>query len=60
MNVTETDSPRKEPVQDNADLEYILDMFDSKELELTIAEDNEENERCSSVYLQNEESKLSK
>lgn len=37
MNNTETDSPRKLNGPDNADLEYILELFDSKELGLTIA-----------------------
>ena len=39
---------------DNADIEYILDLFDSKELGLTICEDTEENERCSTIKMNGE------
>lgn len=41
MDQGEVDSPHKTPSSDNADLVYILDLFDSKELGLTITEDNE-------------------
>ena len=37
-------------VSENADLEYIIELFDSKELGLTIAEDTEENERSSKIF----------
>ena len=34
----------------NADLEYILDLFDKEELKLTISEDTEEAERTSKAF----------
>lgn len=36
---------------ENADIEYILDLFDNKELGLTIMEDREENQRSSTAYV---------
>jgi uncharacterized small protein (DUF1192 family) len=43
------DEPLEHPHSENADLEYILDLFNSEELNLTIAEDTEENERSSRI-----------
>jgi hypothetical protein len=37
------EQPAQHPHSENADLEYILDLFNSEELNLTIAEDTEEN-----------------
>jgi hypothetical protein len=38
---------------ENADIQYILDLFDKEELGLTITEDTEENERSSNYLHKN-------
>jgi hypothetical protein len=43
------DTHESQPPSENADLEYILDLFNNEELSLTIAEDTEENERSSKI-----------
>lgn len=43
MHQDESQLGKKAVHTENADIEYILDLFDNKELGLTITEDREEN-----------------
>ena len=49
MMQSESEIAERVPFSENADIEYILELFDNQELGLTITEDREESEKSVSI-----------